>query len=97
MRQEMNNIKNQNGNLNLSTNYFDELKSNPIVVDGIFNAIDISIIHRGLKTVSYKQGHKSKVDQESYDTSFVHYYDNKEIKEMSFYKKVFNYLKEELG
>jgi Rps23 Pro-64 3,4-dihydroxylase Tpa1-like proline 4-hydroxylase len=97
MKTETNNIKNQKKILNLSTNDYEDLKENPKVVDGLFNQIDISIINRSFKTFSYKQGHKSKMDQEAYDTSFVHYYDNKKVKEMSFYKKVIGYLNAELN
>jgi len=81
----------------LLINDYEDLKNNPKVVDGLFNTIDVAMIHRSLKTFSYKQGHKSKVDQEDYETSFVHYYDNEEVKKMNFYIKIQAYLRDELN
>ena len=79
------------------TNNYEDLKNSPKVVDDIFNTIDVAMIHRSLKTFSYKQGHKSKVDQKDYETSFVHYYNNEEVKKMSFYIKINAYLRDNLN
>jgi Rps23 Pro-64 3,4-dihydroxylase Tpa1-like proline 4-hydroxylase len=83
--------------LNLLINDYEDLKKNPKVIDGLFNPIDIAMISRSLKTFSYKQGHKSKIDQEDYETSFVHYYAENEVKKLHFYIKVMSYLKNELN
>ena len=83
--------------MNSLINDIDKLKKEPRVFDDVISKTDVAMLYRTLLTFSYKQGHKSSVKQEFYETAFVHYYDNEKIKEMSFYKKVKQKIEEELN